>query len=133
MVVLGVIALLVIGPKQLPELARTLGRIINDFKRATGDLGSSFTSVKRETDQTFAEMQRSLRASIEQAKLLEEDKSQAHSAAHGLLENDIAGDSHLDDHFAHHAAEPEQLELDLSRQNSVDQQHLPSKKSSSNG
>ncbi len=35
MVVLGVLALVLIGPKQLPELARTLGRFMNEFKRST--------------------------------------------------------------------------------------------------
>lgn len=32
---LGIIALIVIGPKQLPELARNLGRFLNELKRAT--------------------------------------------------------------------------------------------------
>jgi sec-independent protein translocase protein TatB len=33
--VLGAIALIFLGPEQLPELARTLGRFINDLKRST--------------------------------------------------------------------------------------------------
>lgn len=32
---LGVLALIVIGPKQLPEVARHVGRFLNDLKRAT--------------------------------------------------------------------------------------------------
>lgn len=35
MVFLGVLALIVIGPKQLPELARNLGRFMSELKRAT--------------------------------------------------------------------------------------------------
>ena len=35
---LGVLALPVIGPKELPELARTLGRFINELKRSTNIL-----------------------------------------------------------------------------------------------
>lgn len=50
MLVLGVIALLVIGPKQLPEVARVIGRTLNEFKRATGDLTSTFYNAKREAD-----------------------------------------------------------------------------------
>lgn len=50
MLVLGVIALLVIGPKQLPEVARVIGRTLNEFKRATGDLTSSFYNAKREAE-----------------------------------------------------------------------------------
>lgn len=34
LVVLGVLALILIGPKQLPEVARTLGRFLNDLKRS---------------------------------------------------------------------------------------------------
>lgn len=34
LIVLGVLALILIGPKQLPEVARTLGRFINDLKRS---------------------------------------------------------------------------------------------------
>lgn len=35
---LAVLALIVIGPKELPELARTLGRFINELKRSTSGL-----------------------------------------------------------------------------------------------
>lgn len=36
--VLGVMALILIGPKQLPEVARNIGRFMNDLKRATEGL-----------------------------------------------------------------------------------------------
>lgn len=35
---LAVLALIVIGPKQLPEVARTLGRFLNELKRSTNVL-----------------------------------------------------------------------------------------------
>lgn len=35
------IALIVIGPKKLPEIAKALGRAMGEFKRATNDLKSS--------------------------------------------------------------------------------------------
>ncbi len=37
LVILGV-ALLVVGPKRLPELARSLGRAMGEFRRASTDL-----------------------------------------------------------------------------------------------
>lgn len=36
--VLAVLGLILIGPEQLPELARTIGRFINDLKRSTDGL-----------------------------------------------------------------------------------------------
>ena len=37
-ILLSVMALIIIGPKQLPEVARTLGRFINELKRSTEGL-----------------------------------------------------------------------------------------------
>ncbi len=37
-----VLALLVFGPRRLPEVGRTLGRALGEFRRATGDLKRSF-------------------------------------------------------------------------------------------
>ena len=36
------IALIVIGPKKLPDLAKSLGRAFAEFKRATSELKDSF-------------------------------------------------------------------------------------------
>lgn len=41
LLVIFIVALIVIGPKKLPELARALGRAVGEFKRATNDLRSS--------------------------------------------------------------------------------------------
>lgn len=38
LILLGVLALILIGPQQLPEVARTLGRFINDLKRSAEGL-----------------------------------------------------------------------------------------------
>ena len=40
-VILGV-ALIVFGPTRLPELARSLGRAMNEFRRASTDLRQTF-------------------------------------------------------------------------------------------
>ncbi len=42
LIVIMVVALVVIGPKRLPELARTLGKALGDFKRATSDFQNNF-------------------------------------------------------------------------------------------
>jgi sec-independent protein translocase protein TatB len=42
MLLLGIIALIFIGPKQLPEVARNIARFINEFKRNTENLTDNF-------------------------------------------------------------------------------------------
>lgn len=44
MLVILAVALIVIGPKKLPELAKSLGRALGEFKRATSDLKESIQS-----------------------------------------------------------------------------------------
>ena len=44
---LAVLALIVIGPKELPELARTLGRFINELKRSTSGLTDDLKAQAR--------------------------------------------------------------------------------------
>ena len=57
---LSIIALIVIGPKQLPQVARSLGRLLNEFKRATGDLSSTFTDVKKSSQGIMDDAQKEL-------------------------------------------------------------------------
>lgn len=45
-ILISIIALIFIGPKQLPEIARTLGRALNELKRASEDLTGSITNPK---------------------------------------------------------------------------------------
>ncbi len=47
---LGGLALLVIGPKQLPEVAKVVARTLNELKRATKDITGTIAQVK--TDAT---------------------------------------------------------------------------------
>lgn len=45
LLVILVVALLVFGPSKLPELARSLGRGMAEFRRASSDLRQSFTEA----------------------------------------------------------------------------------------
>jgi TatA/E family protein of Tat protein translocase len=45
-----VVALLVFGPKRMPELARTLGRGLGEFRRASSDLRQSLSLDDLESD-----------------------------------------------------------------------------------
>ena len=48
MVILA-IALVVLGPKKLPEIARSLGRGLAEFRRASSDMRREFLDVTEET------------------------------------------------------------------------------------
>lgn len=48
LLVIFVIALLVLGPKRLPEVARSLGRGLAEFRRASLDLRKEFMDVADE-------------------------------------------------------------------------------------
>jgi TatA/E family protein of Tat protein translocase len=48
LMVILVVALLVFGPTKLPELARSLGRGLAEFRRASSDLRQSFADATEE-------------------------------------------------------------------------------------
>src|ERR1700722_19237687 len=54
MLVIFLVALVLFGPKKLPELGRTIGKAITEFRRAQSELKSTFEShmreLERETD-----------------------------------------------------------------------------------
>jgi len=45
-----VLALLIFGPRKLPEIGRTLGRSLGEFRRATTDLKRSIEQEINSTD-----------------------------------------------------------------------------------
>ncbi len=51
MVLIAALALIVLGPKKLPELARSLGKGFAEFKRATNDLKSTIDLEIRTEDE----------------------------------------------------------------------------------
>ena len=51
MIVILVIALIVIGPQKLPELAKSLGKGLAEFKRATEDFRQGVEEEAKATDE----------------------------------------------------------------------------------
>ncbi|MGH9684726.1 MAG: twin-arginine translocase TatA/TatE family subunit [Candidatus Acidiferrales bacterium] len=50
LILIFVVALVIFGPEKLPELARNLGKVMGEFKRATGELRYSFEDHLREIE-----------------------------------------------------------------------------------
>jgi sec-independent protein translocase protein TatB len=50
LVIIFLVALVVFGPEKLPELARNLGKVMAEFRRATGDLRSTFEDHMRDLE-----------------------------------------------------------------------------------
>jgi len=50
LVIIFLVALIVFGPEKLPELARNFGKVMAEFRRATGDLRAGFEEHMRELE-----------------------------------------------------------------------------------
>lgn len=48
LIILAIIVLVFIGPEQLPQVARTFARLLNEWKRASSDIQSSLTQTLRD-------------------------------------------------------------------------------------
>lgn len=42
LILIGVIALIVFGPRKLPQMARTIGKMMSEFRKATNDFKSTW-------------------------------------------------------------------------------------------
>ncbi len=52
-----VIALVVFGPKKLPELSRTIGKALGEFRKASGELRSAMEEEMRELERHTKELE----------------------------------------------------------------------------
>jgi TatA/E family protein of Tat protein translocase len=58
LIIIMVIALIIFGPRKLPELGRSLGRSLSEFKRASNELKNTLDEEIRIEDERSAERQR---------------------------------------------------------------------------
>jgi sec-independent protein translocase protein TatA len=54
LIIIFVIALIIFGPRKLPELGRSLGKSINEFKKASNELKSTLEEEIRLDEQRSA-------------------------------------------------------------------------------
>ncbi len=52
LIIIAIIALLIVGPKKLPDLAKTLGKGFRDFKNATEGISEDLKDALKEEDKT---------------------------------------------------------------------------------
>jgi TatA/E family protein of Tat protein translocase len=88
MLMILAVALIVFGPKRLPELAKSLGRALGEFRRATSDLKQSI-----ETDTGLDEV----RSSLNEVKQDVQSQMDLTGAAPAASSTPDAGQSNADD------------------------------------
>ncbi len=62
-----ILALLIFGPRKLPELGRTLGKALAEFRRASADLRSAMDQEMRELERHAQEIETKAREAVEPA------------------------------------------------------------------
>lgn len=65
---ISLLALLIFGPKKLPELGRTLGKAMAEFRKATTDLKRTINAELIEQELREADPRRMVRDSLREAK-----------------------------------------------------------------
>src|SRR5260370_33128010 len=65
LVVIFLVALVVFGPEKLPELARTLGRLMADFRKASGDFRSTLEEEMRDLERQARDTQQKIKAAVQ--------------------------------------------------------------------
>jgi TatA/E family protein of Tat protein translocase len=78
MVVIFFVALIVLGPKKLPELGRTLGKGLREFKKASDDLKSNWAEHLKDVETPVQDIKKTYqdaKAEVEEvsAKIAEEE------------------------------------------------------------
>jgi len=59
-IIIFVIALIVFGPKKLPELGKSLGKGLREFKRATEDLKSNWDDHMRDIEEPLKDARKDI-------------------------------------------------------------------------
>jgi len=98
LVVIFIIALLVFGPKKLPELGKSLGKGLREFKKATNELKSNWEDHIRDAESSLNDVKQTVH---ETTRGLQEDMNhdpkpqlEAHTAPEPPQEPTIAKEAH---------------------------------------
>ena len=58
LVVIFLVALVILGPKQLPEVAKFLGKALGEFRRATDEISAEFNNAKSMLEEEVRQAER---------------------------------------------------------------------------
>jgi Tat protein translocase TatB subunit len=81
LLVIMVVALIVLGPKRLPEVAQALGKALAEFRRATSDLSEELTSTRTALEEEVRMAERQARTTRPSAPAAATPAAETH--AHG--------------------------------------------------
>jgi TatA/E family protein of Tat protein translocase len=89
LIVILAVALIVIGPKKLPDLAKSLGRALREFKQATNDLKESIyiDDEIKDVKNTLKNVKDDTHASV--SKILEKEQDSKASSELESAKNDL--------------------------------------------
>ena len=73
LIIIFVIALIIFGPRKLPELGRSLGKSLAEFKRASNELRSTLEEEIRVEERSKVETPKTPEASTSPAEVLHEE------------------------------------------------------------
>jgi TatA/E family protein of Tat protein translocase len=92
------IALIVLGPKKLPEVAKSLGRGIAEFKKATQEFKDNLEvdNDLKEAKSAVQEMKKDLEDSVRQTVMPTPVVPTVHAASEDKLKSSVAEDSPKD-------------------------------------
>jgi Tat protein translocase TatB subunit len=106
-IVIAVIALVVLGPEKLPQVARTLGKAMAEFRRITGDFRATVEGEMRELERVTAikDLREQFPSHVHYDVQQAQEAETARAAASGptVLPPAFTGD----DHTIHAPAQPD--------------------------
>jgi TatA/E family protein of Tat protein translocase len=68
LMIIFLIALLVFGPKKLPELGKSLGKGLKEFRRATDDLKSTWQEQMKDVERSVEEVKTTVNEAANEIK-----------------------------------------------------------------
>ncbi|MBN1957053.1 MAG: twin-arginine translocase subunit TatB [Desulfuromonadales bacterium] len=105
MIIIAAVALVVLGPKKLPDLARSLGKGFAEFKRATNELKNTIDLETRKEEERYVKQQNeqaAVPADADEALSRMEPVEKVESpAAASAEENPAANPADVEEEFKH--------------------------------